>query len=76
MELLAMNNTASEIIGKIDKLPKDEKLVVFNYIKSDLANEMNYLVTKLRKRAETNPISYEEISGEIESVREKNHENG
>ena len=58
-----LNPKAKKILQEL----ADRKLIAIKDLKGD-----NFLkvVNKIRKKAKANPISLEEITGEVESVRE------
>ena len=61
-----LNPKAKKILQEL----ADRKLIAIKDLKGD-----NFLkvVNKIRKKAKANPISLEEITGEVESVRENRY---
>lgn len=69
-----MKSTTNNVIEMIDKLPDEERIFVFKYLKDNVEQKMGSLLTKIRKRNEIYPITIEEITNEVEAVREKQYE--
>ncbi len=69
-----MKSATTNVIEMIDRLPDEERIIVFKYLKGSLEKKMESLLTKIRKRNDIYPITYDEITNEVEAVREKNYE--
>jgi hypothetical protein len=69
-----MKSATNNVIEMIDKLPDEERVFVFKYLKENVEQKMGSLLTKIRKRNEIYPITIDEITNEVEAVREKQYE--
>lgn len=69
-----MKPATTNVIQMIDMLSEEERIIVFKYLKDNLEQKMESFLTRVRKRAETYPISFDEITKEVELVREENYE--
>lgn len=69
-----MKSATNNVIEMIDKLPDEERIFVFKYLKDNVEQKMGSLLTKIRKRNEIYPITIDEITNEVEAVREKQYE--
>jgi len=71
------DNEMARIKKIVMNMPKERKLEILNILEEELfAARFEALLQEFREAARQYPLALEEITREVEAVREKEHESG
>jgi ABC-type uncharacterized transport system substrate-binding protein len=70
-----MPNRVQKVIELIDTLTPNEKKIIYKKMNDEINEKLLDLLDIMNDRAEKTPISIEEITKEVEEVRNTNYEN-